>query len=115
MADVKNGDENNNTFTLHRDMFGQSGTVNLNIEHHSNDDDDDDTTNDGSNSISEDTTPTYNNNKQNEVLVNTTWTDVIDIQLNSSNNNFNFNNNNNNNNTDQPHVIFKETGSSDAN
>ena len=116
VADVKNGDENNNTFTLHRDMFGQSGTVNVILEHPGNDDDDDDTTTTTAiNSISEDTTPTHNNNKQNEVLVNTTWTDVIDIQLSSSNNNFNFNNNNNNNNTDQPHVIFKETGSSDAN
>ena len=32
VADVKNGDENNNTFALHRDMFGQSGTVNVILE-----------------------------------------------------------------------------------
>ena len=41
MADVINGDENNNTFTLHRDMFGQSGTVNVILEQPGNDDDDD--------------------------------------------------------------------------
>ena len=68
-------------------MFGQSGTVNVILEHPGNDDDDADTTTTTTiNSISEDTTPTHSNNKQNEVLVNTTWTDVVDIKLNSSNN-----------------------------
>ena len=96
-----NSSNETNTFTILRNSFGQSGTINIVI-------DEPEIKKDGNVDTPENENKAYDN-LENKVVVNTTWSDVVDIKLRSLNNNFNFNNNG------SATVSLKESGSMENN